>query len=316
MSSWNHRLLIVALAMGTLSCMKTPDLNEKTSPASLAEVQNAMVQSWGTSDPLTMTPNDFLYQETEQTVEEQDPRLVLQEGITISKKEEAAKEFNYTFLYQSNVVNGNQNQQSTREDHRCVAKTSDGCETTTSSTTTTMSLPSGDATASSGNFAIKNLVRMQQATIKPYSEDLQLTLGFERFMGLAYACQKSSGLDTYCKEQLGVDSCDIQCSNLVTKDELVDAPALIKAQTNCGGFKDCKINLKRVSFDWSFISKTGSVTHTQKINYTIAVSPDMPFLSKVMEYCSRGLVEVPSSGNKVLVGVCNRVKNYKPASAN
>lgn len=312
MRSLTTRLVLVAALTATgLSCMKKPDMDENDTPTSVQEVQSAMAQSWGHADPATMAPNDFLYQETEQKLDQQEPRVALQEGITISKKEETTKEFNYTFLYQAAVITGDQTQQSTREDHRCVARTDDGCAATPSSGSPTTS----DTTPA----ALKGLSRLQAAasgaTIKPLSDDLQLTLGFERFLNLAYSCQKSDTLVKYCQQQLGLDTCDIKCSNLKAADETQDAPPLIQSQTNCGGLTDCKVHLKRVSFDWSFIATKGTETHKQKINYTIALSPDMPFFSRVMEYCSRGLVTVPSTGNQVLISVCNRVKNYKAGTA-
>ncbi|MDG0816970.1 hypothetical protein [Bdellovibrio svalbardensis] len=312
MRSLFPRLLILALAAGSLSCMKQPEMDEKSTPASLAEVQNAMVDGWGQTSPLTMKVNDFVYTETDQRLEQQDAKLVLQEGITVSKKEETAKDVNYTYLYQVAVVTGDQAQQSTREDHRCVAKTDDGCPETAAAP------PTPDAAVPA---ALKNLVNLQEkakvqaagGVIKPFAEDYQMSLGFEKFLSLAYACQKTTAVDTYCKQQMKVDSCDIKCTNLKSVTELIDAPAGIKQQPNCGGFKDCKINLKRVSFDWSFVTKTGTETHTQKINYSIALSPDMPFLARMMEYCSRGLLDIGTTGNKVLVTVCNRTKNYKAA---
>lgn len=304
-------LAIFILLVGSLSCMKKPNMDENATPATPQEVQKALSQSWGQADPLTMTPNDFVYHETEQRLEQQDPRLVLQEGITVSKKEESANEFDYTFLYQSAVISGNQSQQSTREDHRCVAKTQSGCSQPAIATVPG-SVAQSDTAATA---AVKTLSRMQAAAeVKPYSSDLQMTLGFERFVGLIYSCVKSDALDKYCKEELGADSCDIKCSNLVSTDEVQDAPPLMKAQPNCGDLPDCKLRLHRVSFDWSFVLKKGTSAQTQKINYTIALSPDLPFLSRVVEYCSRGLIDIPQTGNKVLVSICNRVKNYKHAS--
>lgn len=313
-----HRFLILVAVAGSFSCMKKPDLDAKSIPASLREVQSALVDGWGQTSPLTMNVNDFVYTETDQRLEQQDSRLVLQEGITVSKKNETANDVNYTYLYQVAAINGDQMQQSTREDHRCVAKTDAGCPTEP----TTSPSPANGTTVPA---ALKNLNDLEARartkinsnaanTVKPYADDFQMSLGFEKFLGLAYSCQKTTAIDTYCKEQMKVDSCDIQCANLIATSEVMDAPSAIQHQANCGGLKDCKINLKRVSFDWSFTTKAGTETHTQKINYSIALSPDMPFLSRMMEYCSRGLLDIGTTGNKVLVTVCTRTKNYTPAT--
>lgn len=320
MKSWRLALLLPVISLVSSSCMKTPELDEKSVPASVQEVQNTMAKSWGNSDPLSMTVNDFVYTETDQRVEQQDPRLVLQEGITVSNKQDATNEVNYTYLYQVAVINGTSSQQSTREDHRCVAKNDSGCPSTPASDGSSSSDSSSSSTTAVPK-ELKGLTKLQAAAssssssdVKPFADDYQMSLGFEKFLSLAYACQKSSSLDKYCKEQLGVDTCDIQCSNLAVNEDTQDAPPSMKALANCGGLTDCKIKLKRITFDWSFITKTGTTTHSQKINYSMALSQDLPFLSRLVEYCSRGLIDIPSSGTKVLVTVCNRQKDYKPAT--
>lgn len=294
-------LFACLLTMTVSSCMLKPDMEDNATPASLVEVQKSLATSWGKADPLSMNPNDFIYLETDQRLEQQEPKVVMQEGITVSKKEEATNEYNYTFLYQTALISGEQIQQSTKEDHRCVAKNADGCATALVQS------------AASVPIAMKSLKKMQEAAVKVSATDSQLTLGFEKFIGLAYACQTTPALVKYCQEQLDADTCEVSCANLKSFNEQTEAPPLIKAQTNCGGFPDCKINLNRVSFDWSFKLTKGQATQTQKINYSIALSPDMPFLSRVMEYCSRGLINVPQLGTKVLVSICNRVKNYVPS---
>ncbi|QDK36626.1 hypothetical protein [Bdellovibrio sp. NC01] len=317
MRSWRLAVLLPMISLVSSSCMKTPELDEKAEPASVQEVQSAMAKSWGNSDPLSMTVNDFVYTETDQRIEQQDPRLVLQEGITVSNKADATNEVNYTYLYQVAVINGTSSQQSTREDHRCVAKNDNGCPDPTPSDGSSDS-SDGSSSTTAVPKELRGLSKLQKAAggssdIKPYADDYQMSLGFEKFLSLAYACQKSDSLAQYCKDQLGVDTCDIQCSNLAVKEDSQDAPPSMKALANCGGLTDCKIKLKRINFDWSFITKKGTTTHSQKINYSMALSQDLPFLSRLVEYCSRGLVDIPSSGTKVLVTVCNRQKDYKPA---
>lgn len=326
LKSQSFKISLIFVFLSTLlSCMKKPNLDEPSTPASLMEVQKAMIAAWGQADPASMMPKDFMYQETEQRIELQEPKIVLQEGITVSKREETDNEFNYTFLYQTAVPTSDQTQQVTQEAHRCVSKTSDGCQPNTASDAVTVNSISHhlphlltDLVSFAGNknadpiVILKNLTTMQNAGIKTMSNDSQLTLGFEKFVSLAYACQTSAAVKKYCVDKLGADSCEISCSNLTTAEEIQPAPDLIKSQPNCGGFTDCKINIKRVSFDWNFILVKGKSTQKQKINYTIAVSPDMPFLSRVNESCSRGLIDVPQIGSKVLVGICNRVKNYQP----
>lgn len=273
-----------ALALSTaIGCIKKP-VDEEENPASLEQVQQALSDAWGTADPLTMAPNDFLFQETEQTLENNaSPFFVLQEGITISKKEELPDQFLYTFLYQTRVLKeGSESQQSTREDRRSVGK----------------------ADPSLTEHRIEPFQRL-----KPFADDYQMSLGFERFYGLAFACAKSEGLDKYCKEELGVDNCEIQCSNLSVSETISPLPQLIKEQPNCGGFENCTYRLKKVAFDWMISLKKGESVEKQRVNYSVSLSPDMPFLSRLTEYCFKQLY--PVQNQKVLVTTCTKLRNFK-----
>lgn len=281
-------LLLLALTAATASCIKQP-VDEEETPVTPQEVQGALAEAWGNPDPLSMTPNDFLFQETEQKIESnQNPFFVLQEGITVAKKEETSTEYLYTFLYQNKVYKQNeQGAESTREDHRSVTK--------------------ANAALSVAQTAVKGL--QPQSELKPLADDYQMTLGYERLFGLAYACIKSDALDKYCTETLGMDSCEIQCSNLETAEETRPLPDLIKNQPNCGGYADCTYKVKTIHFNWTIALKKGESVEKQKVNYSVAMSPDMPFLSRMSEYCYRQLYTVQNQ--KVLVSTCTKLKNFK-----
>lgn len=283
MKKFRFVLPLLVCMTTVVSCIKKP-LDEEANPASIEQVQSALSEGWGSADPLTMAPNDFLFQETEQKIENnQTPFFVLQEGITISKKEELATEFLYTFLYQNRVVKeGAEGKESTREDHRSVGKP---------------------------DAALAMAKSLQINKLKTFADDYQMSLGFERLYGLAFACVKSDGLDKYCKEELGVDSCEIQCSNLVSTEEVKPVPDLIKAQENCGGFENCTYMVKKVAFDWTIALKKGESVEKQRVNYSISLSPDMPFFSRMTEYCFRQLY--PVQNQKVLVTTCTKLKNFK-----
>ena len=305
MKSWLKYSLVLASTVGVLSCMKQPELEEESTPATLEAVQNSLVDAWGSVSPLTMLKGDFVYQETEQKIDTMDPKLALQEGITVSNITETDKEYDYTFLYQSAVISGDNASQSTREDHRTVVKQTAASEPAPSLTTT-------DLSQASVKMAQLNLHKL--SSVKTMADDLQMTLGFERLIMLAQSCKMTDALQKYCRENLKVDSCEIKCSNLIATSEVRPAPDLMKAQANCGGLPNCQMNVKTVTFDWAILLKTGNNTEKQKVTYTLSMTQDLPFLSRVLDYCSRGLVQVPNSTTKVLVSVCNRLKNFQRTS--
>ncbi|WP_413569433.1 hypothetical protein ACLWBD_02610 [Bdellovibrio sp. HCB117] len=285
MISWKHGLLSLLVLSSVVSCIKEP-LEETETPATVAEVQDSLATAWGQADPLTMAKNDFLFQETEQTLENNpQPFYVLQEAVTIYNKEEKDDEWLYTYIYATKAFKGNEEgPQSSRETTRSVAKL--------------------DA-----SIANAQRVMSYQPELKTMADDNQMVLGFERLYGLAYACEKSDALDKYCKEDLQVDSCDITCSNLKVEEEMRPVPDLIKAQPNCGGFENCTIKTKKVSFNWTIALKRGETVEKQKVNYWVTLSPDMPFFSRMQEYCYRQLYPIQSQ--KVLVTTCTKLKNFK-----
>jgi hypothetical protein len=221
-----------------------------------------------------------------------EPRLALHEGITITNIIEESTKYIYKFAYQADIINADGTSKPwSREDSREVMK----------------------ATPSVTDAALKvaqtNLHKL--SSVKTMADDLQMTLGFERLIMLAHSCEMTDELQKYCVENLKLDSCEIKCGNLTSVAEVRDAPPLMAKQPNCGGLADCKLNVKKVSFDWTILMKTGQTVEKQKVSYSLAMTQDLPFLSRVLDYCSRGLVQIPNSSSKVLVTVCNRVKNFK-----
>ncbi|WP_413576971.1 hypothetical protein ACLVWU_02490 [Bdellovibrio sp. HCB290] len=289
-----QRVVLAAIVASTLSCMKTPDLEDKSIPATAEEVAGALVTSWGVVEPLQMLKGDFILQETDQQIDTMNPRLVLQEGTTISSITEPPDDptvFKYEFLYQTAVITGDNSSQSTRKQYRTVSKES-------------------DLTAKSTALATTKSVLAKKSDITAKADDYELTLGFERVLMLAYACVMTDDLQKYCKENLKLDSCEIKCGNLTSVTEVRPAPDLIKKQPHCGGIPNCELNVKKVTFDWSILMKTGTAVEKQKVTYSISVTQDLPFFARVLDYCNRGLVQIPDS-SKVLVTVCNRLTNFQ-----
>lgn len=279
-------LTLCALTLGLLSCMKeeeeTPEI-----PASAQEVGTAIAEAWGNTDPLTMEPGDFLAQDTERKIDNAtEPFFILQEGIQVKSKTEKPDHFEYVFLYATKVEQqGAVGKESTRE-------------------TPPLSVYKPDPAAAS----IASVKTLEKA-LRPMADDYSMTLGYFQVANLIYACANSEEQNKYCQENLGVDSCEIQCSNLKASEKVVPVPAAIKAQANCGGFADCSYTVKSVAFDWTIVLKKGQSVEKKKVNYSVSMSPDMPFLARMTEVCNRQLYAVQSS--QVLVTTCTKQRNYQ-----
>lgn len=293
---------LVATTLGVLtaltiltSCMKKPDMTDpEVAPTSLQEVQSALSNAWGQADPSSMAPQDFVYSETEQKIEADDASVVLQEGITVSSRVEEAKDFLYTFVYQTvDILNG-VSEASTRQDTRTVTKD-----------------------RNTPLVAVHDLQRMQDLAQRSASKtaqpavEHQMLLGFEKVLSLAFACHASDDLIKYCKDTLKVNNCDVQCNNLQVSNEVRPAPEQIKSQANCAGLPNCQMNVSKITFDWILILYADTGIERQKVKYEVATSTDLPFLSRVIDYCTQGLVTVPQTGSKILISVCDRMRNFK-----
>lgn len=126
-----------------------------------------------------------------------------------------------------------------------------------------------------------------------------MQLGILNLQSLLFACQKA-------------DNWNVSCHNLKVSEKKEPAPDLVKKQANCGGIKDCTLNKKYVSFD--LVLKTplaNGQTVDEKINYKIGISPDVPYLSRMTDFCFKGLVRVGSPPAPYLVTICDKIQNFK-----
>lgn len=272
----SYRFLVVLLSLlVTTSCMKKLADSDDDGPAVSAEsVQDSLIQAWGDVDPATIQKNEFAYFEREQKIQDEDPVTILQEGITVSDRQVGSDEIVYTLLHQINDLSNGSSKLSTTEEQVSVDL--------------------------SGTSAMKEMALAAQSLNKEDSGVQQTALGVQTMQSLVTACVKDTDWD-------------VECHNLQYSETTRPAPDLVKDQANCLGLPDCQIRVRNVSFDLVLnVKNDDGTTSRQKVQYWVAVSPDVPYLSRLMDFCYRGLVDVPSLGQKVLVQTCSYVKNFKP----
>lgn len=282
--------ILVALLVASVGCIKQPELDDDDGPVFESNVvQNAMADAWGEADPGTeIRLNEFSYTELSQRVHgvpAYDPaRVMYLEGLTVTNRDVKTDDIEY----------------------KIVQQVSDrtGTESKVSSTEYQVSVPRMDNTIQSTTLesAVKNY---SASDLKPMS----LSFGVQIVSALAHACAKSSTWDADCAE-IKADKCELTCHNLVIKTETVDAPKLVQERANCEGIADCKIRTVKVSFDQVLKIKRGEATEKSKVGYSVVISPDVPYLSRLMSQCSRRLLTVSASNQKVLGEVCNDVKDF------
>lgn len=280
--------ILVPLIM--VSCLETPELSNDDGPqASVEEVQTALVQAWGDADPGSIALKEFRFLEREQRIQDYSPRLVYQEGFSITERKIAPNPGNpqendiyYKGIHQTNEISDGESKFSSREENFAVACVPG----------LTCPLPSNETLTAS-------------SVIRPQA----VVFGVEVILGLMQSCVKDASFVKACQEAKA-DACDLRCHNLNVAEEIRPAPPLVAQQANCAGLPHCEIRVRKVSFDLVVEIKVADSTERQKITYNIGVSPDVPYLSRLMDYCYRGLVKIPSSSQRVLVEICDKVKNF------
>lgn len=106
---------------------------------------------------------------------------------------------------------------------------------------------------------------------------------------------------------------DANCYNLKTWDSLEAAPSAVASREGCEGLPNCQWRQKNVAFDLVLKTKdekTG-VTSKTKASYTIKMSPDAPYLSRLTEFCYQGIGT--ASGTHFPVLICHKIKNFRRA---
>ncbi len=104
------------------------------------------------------------------------------------------------------------------------------------------------------------------------------------------------------------------CHLLTSKDIQYKVPVAAMNQHNCSDPTNCFIPAKKIEFDMISkysLDKDGKPVRT---HYTLVLSPHVPFLSRVLQICSRGIYEM-NNDQKILADLCYTVNNYAAGSA-
>ena len=100
----------------------------------------------------------------------------------------------------------------------------------------------------------------------------------------------------------------VTCHNLkMDQSKMYLKPELASAKV-CPDINDCLIDIKKIEFDMLDRGVATSDGKPFRTHYTFKVSPQLPFLSKVMSYCVRGLMD--NGNRKVLAEDCMSLNNF------
>lgn len=289
-----RRSALLLLLIAATSCLKPPSESDDNGPVVAAdEVQKAVLNAWDNADFNSIKLNEFLYIEQDQKISTLDPKVVYKEASQIIARTENTDSITYKFLIRSQAMeNGNFKPVTSFENDIEAAKSNP-------------SVTGGATTASTSGKAIPKSVDELQQSMANGSVGVRSGAGNTHFLGvltiqnMLSACVKS-------------ENWDVTCHNLQVSEGVTSPPTGVSSQQNCGGIPDCQIRYKKVSFDLvvNFKDEDSGNTRTEKVVYDMTISPDVPYLSRLMEFCYQGMV--PTATQKVLVKICNRVQNFQP----
>lgn len=100
------------------------------------------------------------------------------------------------------------------------------------------------------------------------------------------------------------------CHNLSVSDFKFPVPQTAISQHNCTEGSECSVNARKIEFDAiqkAVIDKDGK---PRRIHYTFIISSEVPYLSRVLKFCSRTLYEISDANQKILADICYDVNNY------
>lgn len=296
MTTTLSRFAVAALALALCSsCIKKPELAGIDSgvKAEALDVQKAVSKAWGNADPaLLMRKNDFVYITVEQTIQGYPTTIPVDEGQTVTERNRAVVD-------NRNVI------------HHKIAhqvrefKTDGTYDTSTQSedfdVTDTLPLTaqaveqSGLSSREAATKALDRLsTRSDDGTVR------QRDISFDVAQYLFQVCTLEP-----------TDGTKVECYNLTTSNEVRPAPPLVASQPNCGGLPECLMHVTTVDFD--VILTLPDADHTkEKLSYHVAISPDVPYVARVVDFCTSGLVRVQSNDQKIpiLVRTCKMVRNF------
>lgn len=100
------------------------------------------------------------------------------------------------------------------------------------------------------------------------------------------------------------------CHNLNVTDIDYKVPFSAAYQHPCIDVYNCFIKAKKVEFDLVRKYEIESDGKPKRIHYTLILTKQVPFTSRVLRYCTRTLYEIPGVPQKILADLCYNVNNY------
>lgn len=100
----------------------------------------------------------------------------------------------------------------------------------------------------------------------------------------------------------------VTCHNLKTESYKMYLQPELASPNVCPDVNKCYVDVNKIEFDMLDGSIATNDGKPYRVHYTFLVAPQLPFLSKVMQYCARGLAEY--GGRQILTEDCLSVNSF------
>lgn len=281
-------LMILSLLAGT-SCLQEPNLKTENGPEVPAQdVQKAILDAWENADFNSIKKDEFIYLEQDQKIASLDPKIVYKESSQILDRTEAdANTWRYRFLIRSQAFENGSFKPVTAYEN-------------------TIDMPKSPSltSLSRSKASFPDSVEALQKSMAEGRVGLASSGGNNHYLGILT-------IQNMLAQCVKSEEWDVTCHNLRVSQTVGAPPAAVVNEPNCAGIPNCQIRYRKIAFDLVVNLKdedSGSV-RTEKVIYEMTISPDVPYLARVMEFCYQGMV--PTATQRVLVKMCNRIEKFQ-----
>ena len=100
------------------------------------------------------------------------------------------------------------------------------------------------------------------------------------------------------------------CHKLTAQDIQYQVPYAAANEQHCVDPTNCTIPAKKIEFDRIQKTQLDKDGKPRRTHFTVVLSPNVPFMSRVLQLCTRGLYTITNSQQKIVADVCYTVNNY------
>lgn len=277
----------------TASCMKKPDLKDDDGPQAQArDVQQTLLDAWGEASMLSVDAGEFSSIYTTVEIADFPPIPRQQDSKTVAAVQDLPDRKVFDILQRTvEIISDTERREASSHMQPAPYVLKDEV---------------ASVTQQSQRLTEQGKKSVQAMALGNVNALAALALPLPDMTMLTMLCVCTEGLCGYDPDWHPT------CHNLQGTRETEPAPELVAKKAGCGGLPDCKVRKNAVSFDVIAESKdpNSHAVVRSKSRITIKISPDVPYLSRITDYCTESL-QIASGSQAVPVKICQTLKDFE-----